>query len=247
MKKRLIYTFNFLLILILTTSCFKEAMPGGDSAGTGGSMARFTIAGDYLYTVDDQDLKTFDISKKDKPVFVDDQNVGFGVETIFPMDSVLFLGTTTGMYIYRLDNPADPDQIAHFEHVVSCDPVVSDGEYAYVTLNSDAIRCNRGSNVLQILDLADMNNPLLIKTFDMNSPKGLAIRNDSLWVCDDGIKILDVSKVSTISELNHFKGLDSYDVILDEDRAIVVGENGLVQFQLVNGELTKLSEIKTGN
>ena len=42
----------------------------GESSGTGigGSMARFTIKGDYLYTVDSYDLKTFDIKDKVNPM-----------------------------------------------------------------------------------------------------------------------------------------------------------------------------------
>ena len=35
------------------------------------------------------------------------------------------------MYIYDNQNPTKPVQIASYSHVLSCDPVVTDGDYAY--------------------------------------------------------------------------------------------------------------------
>ena len=74
---------------------------GGDSnTGIGGSMARFTIKGDYLYTVDSYDLKTFDIKDKVNPEITSEVNLGWGIETIFPYGENLFIGAQSGMHIY---------------------------------------------------------------------------------------------------------------------------------------------------
>lgn len=80
----------------------------------------------------------------------------------------------------------------------------------------------------------------------MTNPRGLAIRNDTLWVCDEGLKILDVSDKSNIEQLYYFDNLAANDLILDDDRALVIGESGLIQYKIENGIIKKLSEIPVG-
>ena len=77
----------------------------------------------------------------------------------------------------------------------------------------------------------------------MEAPGGLAIKNDTLWVCDNGIKILDVSDKNNIKQLFHFNNINAYDVILDEDRALVIGESGFHQYRLSGNGIQKISEI----
>ena len=83
------------------------------------------------------------------------------METIFPLGDKLFLGTSTGMYIYGISTAGTPRQISFYEHVIACDPVVSDGEYAYVTLNASREECWRSVNELQIIDLQNIERPQL--------------------------------------------------------------------------------------
>ncbi|MEL6926488.1 MAG: hypothetical protein AAFO94_20770 [Bacteroidota bacterium] len=69
-------------------------------AGTGGSLARFTIVDQLLYTVDQFNLRIFDIADCDNPSFENLVNIGWGVETIFPYEESLFIGAEHGMYIF---------------------------------------------------------------------------------------------------------------------------------------------------
>jgi len=91
-------------------------------------MARFAIVGNYLYAVDNNTLKVFDISVPAYPVYLKSKNIGNGIETIFPKDSLLFIGTQIGMLIFELTNPTNPLQISSYQHIYSCDPVVAAGE-----------------------------------------------------------------------------------------------------------------------
>src|SRR5262249_19826018 len=68
--------------------------------GRGGSMARFTLMEQYLYAVSDYDLRTFNISSAQDPSLVTKTNIGWGIETIYPFKDKLFIGSTTGMFIY---------------------------------------------------------------------------------------------------------------------------------------------------
>lgn len=215
-------------------------------SGTGGSMARFTIVEDHLYTVDQNNLKVFDLTVPESPEYKTDKPVGFDVETISPFGKELFLGTSSGMYIYDISTPTSPKEISFYEHIIACDPVVSDGEFAYVTLSGNNQRCWRSVNELQIVDLSDLQNPQLVRQYQMDGPRGLAIRNDTLWVCDDGLKVFDVSDKTNIIEFAHFSNLIAYDIILDKNRALVVGESGFVQYEIKADTIKKLSEITVG-
>lgn len=238
--------FPLLALVAGFYSCqFEAASDSGFSSGegTGGSMARFTVANNHLYTVDESYLKVFDLANPETPVFKTNKSAGFGIETIFPFGDKLFLGTSTGMYIYDVSSPTRPAEISFYEHVYSCDPVVSDGNYAYVTLNSANQTCWRMVNELQIIDIRDLENLKLVKRYDMETPRGMAVRNDTLWVCDSGLKVYDVSDKADIKLIRHFNSIVAYDVILNNNLALVVGEEGFVQYKFENDTIIKVSQI----
>jgi hypothetical protein len=236
-----------LVILILAAGCqMGDSLESDFSSGegTGGSMARFTVAGDHLYTVDDRTLKVFSLADPKKPVLKTNRNVGFDVETLFPLGKNLFLGTSTGMFIFDITSPENPEKISFYEHIFACDPVVSDGRYAYVTLSASNTRCWRTVNELHIIDIQNKVAPKQVSTHALSSPRGLAIRNDTLWICDDGLKVFDVHDKSRINQLVHFRDVPAFDLILNGRLALVTGEKGFVQYRIGNNTITKLSEIK---
>src|SRR5438309_5041381 len=66
--------------------------------GVGGSMARFAIVGDRLYTVGNHEgLGIFNISDPSAPNLVIQSFIGFAIETIFPVNDKLFIGASNGM------------------------------------------------------------------------------------------------------------------------------------------------------
>ena len=86
------------------------------------------------------------------------------------------------MHIYDVSNPASPQKLSVYQHVYSCDPVVVEGDFAYVTLNSLNTWCGRFSNQLDIIDISDLSDPKLIKQYAMESPLGLGIYGNLLFV-----------------------------------------------------------------
>ena len=56
----------------------------------------------YLYTIDNYDMRVFDISAPTEPAFANTVNIGWGIETIFPYQDKLFIGSQSGMYIYSI-------------------------------------------------------------------------------------------------------------------------------------------------
>ncbi|MFN8354774.1 MAG: hypothetical protein U0Y10_10020 [Spirosomataceae bacterium] len=216
-------------------------------AGTGGSMARFAIVGDNLYTVSNTTLTLFDISTETNPIKSKDIKLGFGIETIFPYQSNLFIGTQTGMKIYDNSNSLNPVEISTYAHVTSCDPVVVQGQYAYVTLRNGTA-CRNGSNLLEVVDLSNLKEPKLIKSIQMSNPHGLGVDAKDLFVCegDFGLKVFDLTDPANPQLTQSISDVRSYDVIPQNKLLILTGKDGIYQYDYSNRkQLKPISKIPT--
>ncbi|MEX2347371.1 MAG: hypothetical protein WD604_17235 [Balneolaceae bacterium] len=221
-----------------------DASFGANSGGTGGSMARFTINGDYLYAVDHQNLLTFNIVTSPATP-VDRSNIGWAIETIFPYGNNLFIGSESAMYIYELSNPAMPQKLSVYPHSTACDPIVVEGDFAFVTLR-DGERCPQGVNRLEVVDVEDLTRPEKVAFYEMLSPHGLGIDNGYLFISegDHGLKIMDARDPYDVQQLRHIKDLRTYDVIPFDGVLMVTGDDGIVQYDYTDiNDLKHLSTI----
>jgi hypothetical protein len=209
------------------------------STGKGGSLARFAILKQTLYTVDEYSLRLFSLQNPATPTAIKQVQLIYGVETIFPQDHYLFLGTQRGMYIFDVATPTAPQQVSFYQHVVSCDPVVVDGRYAYVTLRLGR-DCGGGANLLEVIDLQNLSQPRLAKTYAMNWPQGLGAENNRLYVCDDGLKVFDTSQAPTLTRTQQFN-TSMTDVIPNGNYLIGIGPGGLYQYSTSGGALQQIS------
>jgi hypothetical protein len=219
-------------------SCSFYAIAQGDAVpkanyvpGISGSMARFVIMNSHLYAVNTSTLLVYDISSESHPQQQNQQDVGWNIETIFPFENNLFIGSRNGMFIYSVSDPSNPQKLSNFEHVRSCDPVISDGNYAFVTLRSGTA-CEGFLNQLDVLDISDIMQPHLVKTYQMTNPHGLAKDGNTLFICDgqDGLKVYDAADVNHIKLVSHIDDISAFDAIPWSNRLIVTGEDGLHQY-----------------
>ena len=199
-----------------------------------GSKSQFAIIDNWLYTIDMASIKSFNISNPSSPTFGGEQRTWAELETMISDGDHLFLGTTTGMLIYDTQGDREfPDQVAEIEHVESCDPVVVDGDYAYLTLRSGS-DCGGEVNEYQVIDISNRNWPKHKESFDMYDPHGLGVSNDLLFICDgsDGLKIFDISNPETSGnhQLYHFPEIQTSDIILHNNLAIMIAEDGVYQY-----------------
>ncbi len=235
--------------ILFANEAFDTSGAGGGfpaTVGTGGSFARFTLAKDHLYVVDQSTLYTFNV-ESGTPSLVSDFNVGWGVETIFPYGDNLFIGSTTGMFIYSILEPSSPMFRSQFIHANACDPVFVDGNKAYVTLRNGN-NCQNFTNQLEVLDVTDIFSPKLIATHQMENPHGLSKIENKLLICEGkyGLKTFDASNDMEIRSniLNHIEDIHAYDVIaLSLDHVLVIGKNGLFQYDATEDDLQLMSTI----
>ncbi len=226
--------------------------PGsGSGSGVGGSLARFTITDNHLYLLDGGDLQTVNVTDEKNPAAKTRTALSWDIETIFPYKTNLFIGSSSGMYILDVSSPESPVTISTYQHVTSCDPVVVDDHYAYVTLRSGTA-CQGFSNQLEIIDIQDLYAPKLVKTYPMTSPHGLGIDDNTLFICDgaDGLKTFDATDINRIDEnlLAHYKDLNALDVIPFNNILMMIGEDGIFQFDYSDPKNMKmLSKIEVSH
>jgi len=225
----------------LSNTSASDASPGR-SVGQGGSLARFKIVGDYLYVVDYSNINIFDISDVENPETLDDVQVGWDIETIFNQGEVLFIGGRQGMYIYDISDPEKPSFISEFRHGTACDPVVVDGDYAYVTLKGGNF-CGNTESGLYVVDVSDLTNPDLKVIYPMEGPNGLGVKGDRLFVCDGeaGLKVFDKSDSPNITQVDHFEDIFAYDVIPLDASLLMIGEKTLYQYDYVENNIQLIS------
>ncbi|WP_217603965.1 LVIVD repeat-containing protein [Chitinophaga sp. GbtcB8] len=199
--------------------------------GKGGSTARFALVNNYLYTVGTWSLQVFGIQNAAAPVKQVEVPVTGGLETIFPFNGSLLIGSTSGMFIYDASEPTNLKRKGAFGHINSCDPVVAENTTAYVTLRGGT-PCGSFTNQLDVLDIKDMTNPTLIKTYPMSSPYGLGIDGKRLFICEgtNGLRFMDASDPQNIRTLRKLENIEAYDVIPTGKILLVTAKDGLYQY-----------------
>lgn len=227
-----------------------SAKADGGSVGVVGSMSRFAIYQDNLYTVMNNMLGIFDLSGETPVKTGEDIYVGFSVETIFSYKNCMFMGTPTGMIIYLLEDPLKPERQSMITHVFGCDPVVVENDIAYVTVRSGTF-CGQDANELIVVDVSDVKKPQHIVTYNMKNPKGLGIDNGTLFVCDDGLRVFNAENPSAImykdNILAHFKDIDGFDVIPFNNVLMMIAEDGIYQYDYTDVKnIRRLSRLPIG-
>lgn len=212
-----------------------------------GSMSRFTVTeSDHLYSVKGDELGVFDLTDPKSPSKTTDRTIDHNIETIFAYNENLFIGAQDGMHIYDIMNPASPSEVSTYEHVEQCDPVVVQDEHAYVTLRSGN-DCGGWLNELQVIDVSDPSDPTEEKSYELNDPHGLDIRGNELYVCDgdNGLVAFDAANTPDLDEISSVSDIHGYDAITLPDVLMVVGEDGLYQYDRSQGAqaLDELSSI----
>jgi hypothetical protein len=228
----------------MTLSSKAAIAPGnGSGPGVGGSLARFTISNDHLYMLDGSDVISVNVSSEQSPVERKRTMINRDMETIFPHKDKLYIGARTGMHILDISSPEAPTFVSTYQHVTSCDPVVVDDKYAYVTLRSANI-CQAGANLLEVINIENPAQPTLVRSYPMSNPHGLGIDQNTLFLCDgdEGLKAFDATDVMKLGEnmVAHYKDINATDVIPFNNLLMMIGEDGIFQYDYSDPKNMKL-------
>ncbi len=164
-----------LLVAVLYCSCANDnGLASTTNSGTNGSYSGMVIVGNFMYRVNTEALITFDVTDPEDIVQKNRQIVGFLIESIFHMEGILFIGSGEALHIFEIGDDGIPNRKSQTNYIdfsedqTPCDPVISDGNHAFVTLSSVLSfvqdrnsLCSRAIliNELRIYDMADPSNP----------------------------------------------------------------------------------------
>lgn len=207
--------------------CGIPSYDSGSTSGTGGSTARFAIVDHYLYGLNSgYSINVFDLSDPLHPVEMSNANISRNdAETLFPYENYLFVGASTGVYIYDISTLSNPTYVAEFRHLRASDPVVVQNDIAYVTLRNVA---EQPRNRFEIIDISDLSNMSTLHTIEMNIPYGLGVQGDFAYVCDHwvGLKIFDIRNVrESVEMIQLISNINPYDIIPNDDHLIISGSD----------------------
>lgn len=228
--------FFLLAATLIMLSCEKNdtTAASASATGKGGSLAKFTIIGNYIYAVSSHYLYTVDISNPSNPVKSGQSALNFDMETIYPYKNRLFIGSRTGLYIYSIDTPAAPRLIGEAKHGRSCDPVVANDTVSYSTLKGNTY-CGPATSGLYVYDVKNLNQPVLKKTITMNDPLGLGMADSALYVCySEGLKVYSLKDAYDPVERSVISGTGFTDVIPFDNLLICWVSGGISLYDISN-------------
>ena len=220
----------------------------GSSVKNKGTLNRIAFSNNNLFIIGNDDIHSFidngtQFSKGTRKV------IGEELETIYVHKNHLFVGTTSEMII--LTNSVSPTVVSRYEHQVTCDPVLPNDDVAYLTLRSTSENgCNGSINVLEVVDISNLNNPIGVASVDMESPYGMAILGNYLFIAqgNNGLKVMDITLPKSPVLFANYPSIRGFDVLRHPSVAngiLITGNNGFKQysFDSTTGGLEELSSI----
>jgi hypothetical protein len=115
---------------------------------------------------------------------------------------------------------------------------------AFVTLRSGTTCRSDFSNQLDVIDISNLKKPKLVTSYPMYNPHGLGVDGNLLFICegDKGLEVYKTNDLMNISsnKITEFTGIDAFDVIPYRNTLLMIGNDGLYQFDYSNPEQIEL-------
>lgn len=240
-----------MLLVLVVISCESDSndfTPGLGGTGTAGSMAKFTIVGQNLLVLQPGSIIQYTIEADGDLTYIRELVIFSGnLETIFPYGDKVLVGSSDQVYFLGFDSQNILDIISTYRHITACDPVVASNGIAFSTLRSNNCRFN-SDEVLEIIDISDIGEPKLIKSYRTEAPYGLTINEQNLFVCErGGVAMYDVSDPQNIlpKGFTQFTGERPLDIIHTQGYLIVRTDKNIYNMSYTSsGILTILAKIQ---
>lgn len=221
----------------------------GNSNSQIGSINRIAYLDGYVYMIGRSKLTIYDDREDFTQVF--DNHIGSNMETIYPLENRLFIGTNNSVDIYSIADPAAPQYESGFWHAASCDPVFPiDRNTAYATLRTgEFATCPGDINALVVLDISSLWNIQQVQEVEMLSPYGITSIGDKLYVGEgeNGLKVFNSANSRNLELVQWDQSVKAYDVLAHPTLShilLIAGPEGLSQYQVgQSSELQLLSRI----
>lgn len=241
-----------LLLLVIAFGCGEDGSdyaPDVSGTGTGGSLAKFTIHNNQVIVLNNNEVKQFDILENGRLLEKNTLAVFRQLETIFPYGDKILIGSSEAVFFLEYDSDGLLSVVSTYDHLTACDPVVASNGIAFSTLKiSD---CRSGTeDFLEAIDISDISNPRVLRTYSTQSPFGLAVKGSFLFVCEKGgLTMYSFNTEGNLVEMDFLTidGAVPLDIIVNGSYLIVRTDQGVYNVLFSDTELVSvLGSITTG-
>lgn len=244
--KKLLFILSIITLFFACSSEDSLLETSGSNNGQSGSITRFATHNGYMYALNPNEVITYDLSNPENPTLTNTLETDYGLETIFIYDNTIYLGSTQGLYILGIDNPAVPELLSQTTRdnlfIGGCDPVVVKDNYAYSTVKIIENICGIANSfsALIVYDVSILENPQEVGTYALNEPNGLAIKDNYLFICDAGsneVLLFDISQPTDLQQLTDLS------IPSNQPFDIIVNGNSMIVSQKTQFEIFDVSDI----
>jgi hypothetical protein len=242
-------------ILCLIFACSMDIDSDTDTnGGKSGSITRFVTYKEYMYALNQHEVRTYSLAKPDKPELVHILPTDYGLETIIIYEDFIYIGSRTSLYILDISQPRAPTLTSQTDRMDifqgGCDPVVVKGDYAYSTVKIIENICGQLSSfsALIVYDVQNKNAPVEKGVYPLEIPNGLGYKDQYLFICDEGadkVVLFDISNPLSLKLLNYNIPItDPYDVIVDGNKLIVSAKTAFQFYDITDiGDIRPIGKI----
>lgn len=218
----------------------------GNSNASVGSVNRIAVVDKFVYVISRDFITPF----ADNGELTKFERVRGGgeMETIYPNDGNLFIGTAQSMDVFDISNPTQPNWTGTFSHARSCDPVLPCGDVAFVTLRTGEVgNCPGDINALLVIDMKSQF-PEQIQEIEMESPFGMTAANGKLYVGEgeNGLKVYNAEDKRNLELETWEKDIEAYDIIhhpTNPNLLLIAGPEGISQYEIEGLDYSLLSTL----
>ena len=222
----------------------------GNSNSANGTINRIALLNNHVFVIGASKLYNFDNTGSSMN-FVEEKFISSDLETIYPQNDKLYIGTRFSMIVVDATNPSAVQEQGSYWHPTSCDPVLPMGNLAYLTLRTgDFSGCAGDENALHVVDITNPSNPTAMNVIPMNSPYGMTMISNYLFVAEgtNGLKIFDATDPVNLVQVHSDNSVVAYDMMAhptNPNILLTTGENGLSQYSIdfLNLDLSMLSSV----
>jgi len=251
------HLLSFFALSLFLFSCTEvmEIDPNSSSAITG-KYKTMEVVGDYIYAITNTELVTIDKSDNENLQEIDRHHLGGRLENLHVTEEAIFIGSVTNVHIFALEDNGLPALRSSTEHIewpddfIPCpntggwggfDPVIASQDIAYVTLSTvdpagpNNCGLQRAVNELNIYDAHDISAPIKLFTLEMDSPQGLAIDGDLLFITNLEADT-EVFRVDHEGGIEHEATIEgaAHDVIAIDGKVMIVSKTEINQYDYSN-------------
>ncbi len=241
------YLLSILSLSFLLFSCTEVAVyDETEESAITGKYNTMKVVDDFIYAITDTELITIDRTDSQNLQEIDKHELGGRLENLYVVDGAIFIGSETDMHIFTIQSNGIPSIQSSTQHIEFgdtpvrfCDPVVASQDIAYVTLTTETTApggCGTQEvNSLLIYDVHDKTAPILKNELNLDSPQGLAIHGDLLFVTNlnTGTHIYRVDHHGGLTNENFIAG-GAQDVVAVGNKLMIVSSTEINQYDITD-------------